>query len=167
MTILAFDFVKLSLYNYHEYIRSLLTIGLHRFVWKCVGNFPSLHLIFLIRKSHNFEKNAKWYSECLLFLGSFLHQQFFFCLIRYQIIIYPHLSFCWQLNRQNRSLKRKSMMLLSHLSPGAIAEINLEDDEEEIEELHAASKVCLSSQCQTAITGTNCLIKSDFHVFIW
>uniref|UniRef100_A0A8D3B273 Shootin-1 n=1 Tax=Scophthalmus maximus TaxID=52904 RepID=A0A8D3B273_SCOMX len=61
-----------------------------------------------------------------------------------------------KLNRQNRSLKRKSMMLLSHLSPNAIAEINLEDDEEEEEEdgkdLNVASKVCLSPQCHTTIS---------------
>ncbi|KAM6916545.1 shootin-1 [Xenentodon cancila] len=40
-----------------------------------------------------------------------------------------------KLNRQNRSLKRKSMMLLSHLSPETITEINLSDDEED--ELHS------------------------------
>ncbi|XP_044070140.1 shootin-1 isoform X2 [Siniperca chuatsi] len=60
-----------------------------------------------------------------------------------------------KLNRQNRSLKRKSIMLLSHLSPETITEINLEDEEEEEEEeeeskaLHAASKICLSPKCQT------------------
>ncbi|XP_035519756.1 shootin-1-like [Morone saxatilis] len=60
-----------------------------------------------------------------------------------------------KLNRQNRSLKRKSMMLLSHISPETITEINLEDeeDEEESEEIQVASKVCLSSQCQTIISG--------------
>ncbi|XP_051279915.1 shootin-1 isoform X2 [Dicentrarchus labrax] len=59
-----------------------------------------------------------------------------------------------KLNRQNRSLKRKSMMLLSHISPETITEINLEDeeDEEESEELQVASNVCLSSQCQTIIS---------------
>ncbi|XP_061600884.1 shootin-1 isoform X2 [Cololabis saira] len=36
-----------------------------------------------------------------------------------------------KLNRQNRSLKRKSMMLLSHLSPETLTEINLLDDEED------------------------------------
>ncbi|KAM6998099.1 LOW QUALITY PROTEIN: shootin-1 [Tautogolabrus adspersus] len=56
-----------------------------------------------------------------------------------------------KLNRQNRSLKRKSMMLLSHLSPETITEINLEDEEEEESE-ELASKVCLSPQCQTLIS---------------
>uniref|UniRef100_A0A3B4VIE4 Shootin-1 n=1 Tax=Seriola dumerili TaxID=41447 RepID=A0A3B4VIE4_SERDU len=36
-----------------------------------------------------------------------------------------------KLNCQNRSLKRKSMMLLSHLSPDTITDINLDDEEEE------------------------------------
>ncbi|GLD62689.1 shootin-1, partial [Lates japonicus] len=58
-----------------------------------------------------------------------------------------------KLNRQNRSLKRKSMMLLSHLSPETITEINLEDEEEEDgEDLHAASKVCLSPQCHATVS---------------
>ncbi|XP_028459794.1 shootin-1 isoform X2 [Perca flavescens] len=58
-----------------------------------------------------------------------------------------------KLNRQNRSLKRKSMMLLPLLGPEAIAEISLDDEEEnESEELHAASMVCLSAQCQTTIS---------------
>ncbi|XP_037639313.1 shootin-1 isoform X1 [Sebastes umbrosus] len=64
-----------------------------------------------------------------------------------------------KLNRQNRSLKRKSMMLLPHLSPETITEINLEvdeeeeeEEEEESEELHAASKVCLSPQSQTTFS---------------
>ncbi|KAM4614631.1 shootin-1 isoform 2-T2 [Polymixia lowei] len=57
-----------------------------------------------------------------------------------------------KLNRQNRSLKRKSMLLLSHLGPETIAEIKLEDDEEEDEDLQAASKVCQSTQCQATIS---------------
>ncbi|KAM7408093.1 hypothetical protein PAMA_001986 [Pampus argenteus] len=59
-----------------------------------------------------------------------------------------------KLNRQNRSLKRKSMMLLSHLSPETISEINLEDEEEEEEGevQHVSSKDCLSPQCQTTIS---------------
>ncbi|XP_078129689.1 LOW QUALITY PROTEIN: shootin-1 [Sander vitreus] len=58
-----------------------------------------------------------------------------------------------KLNRQNRSLKRKSMMLLPLLGPEAITEISLDDEEEnESEELHAASMVCLSAQCQTTIS---------------
>ncbi|XP_044228486.1 shootin-1 [Thunnus albacares] len=58
-----------------------------------------------------------------------------------------------KLNRQNRSLKRKSMMLLSQLSPEAISAINLEDEEEEEGEVpHAACKVSLSPQCQTTIS---------------
>lgn len=63
-----------------------------------------------------------------------------------------------QLNRQNRSLKRKSMMMLSHLSPETITQINLEDEEEEDgEDLNAASKVCLSPQCHATVSGTWCL----------
>ncbi|TNN30586.1 hypothetical protein EYF80_059263 [Liparis tanakae] len=62
------------------------------------------------------------------------------------------------LNRQNRSLKRKSMMPLAHLSPETITEINLDDDEddddeEEGEELHAASDVCLSPLSQPTVSG--------------
>ncbi|XP_067331882.1 shootin-1 [Channa argus] len=50
-----------------------------------------------------------------------------------------------KLSYQNRSLKRKSMMLLSHLSPETLTDINLEE-EEDGEDLHAAREVCLSSQ---------------------
>ncbi|XP_019943879.2 shootin-1 [Paralichthys olivaceus] len=59
-----------------------------------------------------------------------------------------------KLNRQNRSLKRKSMMLLSHISPSTIAQISLEDEEEEEdgEDLNAVSMVCLSAQCQSTIS---------------
>ncbi|XP_070697092.1 shootin-1 [Pempheris klunzingeri] len=56
-----------------------------------------------------------------------------------------------KLNRQNRSLKRKSMMLLCHLSPETITEINLENEEEEeknSEDVHAVH-VCPS--CQTTM----------------
>ncbi|KAG7229854.1 hypothetical protein INR49_012404, partial [Caranx melampygus] len=63
-----------------------------------------------------------------------------------------------KLNRQNHSLKRKSMMLLSHLSPDTITEISLEDEDEEGdgEDLDAASKVCTSPQCQTTISVSSC-----------
>ncbi|XP_026212136.1 shootin-1 [Anabas testudineus] len=57
-----------------------------------------------------------------------------------------------KLNHQNRSLKRKSMMLLSHLSPETITQINLEDEEEEYSDIHAAREVCLSLQCQSTIS---------------
>ncbi|XP_031728969.1 shootin-1 isoform X1 [Anarrhichthys ocellatus] len=57
-----------------------------------------------------------------------------------------------KLNRQKRSLKRKSMMLLPHLSPEIITEINLDEEEEGSEELHAASHFCLSPLCQTTIS---------------
>ncbi|XP_026164952.1 shootin-1 isoform X2 [Mastacembelus armatus] len=58
-----------------------------------------------------------------------------------------------KLNRQNCSLKRKSMILLSHLSPETIKKINLDDEEEENDEdINAASKVCFSTYCQTTIS---------------
>uniref|UniRef100_A0A3P9BAL7 Shootin-1 n=1 Tax=Maylandia zebra TaxID=106582 RepID=A0A3P9BAL7_9CICH len=59
-----------------------------------------------------------------------------------------------KLDRQNRSLKRKSMMLLSHISPETIADIDLNDEAEESEDLHASSHDCLSPQCCTSISGT-------------
>lgn len=61
-----------------------------------------------------------------------------------------------QLNRQNRSLKRKSMMLLSHLGPDAVTDIDLdgEDEEGDGEGLDAAGGVCASPQCRTTISGT-------------
>lgn len=70
-----------------------------------------------------------------------------------------------QLNHQNRSLKRKSMMLLSHLSPDTIAEINLEDEEEEEEKEEdgkdsVPSGSCLSPYCHTTISGT---LPTMFH----
>lgn len=63
------------------------------------------------------------------------------------------------------------MMLLSHLSPETITEINLDDEEEESEEIHAASTVCLSPQCKTTISGTVCLQLHTFncevcHIFL-
>lgn len=53
---------------------------------------------------------------------------------------------CVQLTRQNRSLKRKSMMLLSHLSPETLSHIDLEEEE--------AEDVCVSLQCQNKLSGT-------------
>ncbi|CAN9500119.1 unnamed protein product [Ophioblennius macclurei] len=53
-----------------------------------------------------------------------------------------------KLNSQNRSLKRKSMMLLSHLSPETITAIDLENEED----TSAADTECLSSQCQTIVS---------------
>ncbi|KAM9847482.1 shootin-1 [Aulostomus maculatus] len=53
-----------------------------------------------------------------------------------------------KLNRQNRSLKRKSIMLLSHLSPETITEISLEDEEED-----EGEEVCLSTQSKNKISG--------------
>ncbi|XP_035770871.1 shootin-1 [Neolamprologus brichardi] len=55
-----------------------------------------------------------------------------------------------KLDRQNRSLKRKSMMLLSHISPETIADIDLSDEAEESEDLHASSHDCLPPQCCTS-----------------
>ncbi|XP_030581116.1 shootin-1 [Archocentrus centrarchus] len=57
-----------------------------------------------------------------------------------------------KLNQQNFSLKRKSMMLLSHISPETIEEINLNDEAEESEDLDASSNICLSPQCHTTIS---------------
>ncbi|CAM9130542.1 unnamed protein product, partial [Lampetra planeri] len=50
-----------------------------------------------------------------------------------------------KLTRQNRSLKRKSMMLLSHLSLETISHIDLEEDDE-------AEDVCVSLQCQNKLS---------------
>lgn len=64
------------------------------------------------------------------------------------------MSLCLQLNHQNRSLKRKSMMLLSHLTADTITKINLDDEEEEYgEDLQEARGVCLSPLCKTTISG--------------
>ncbi|KAI4812371.1 hypothetical protein KUCAC02_023769 [Chaenocephalus aceratus] len=58
-----------------------------------------------------------------------------------------------KLKRQNRSLKRKSMMMLPYHSPKTITEINLMDqEEEEQEEGHADSLLCPSPQCQSNIS---------------
>ncbi|XP_037543888.1 shootin-1 [Nematolebias whitei] len=61
-------------------------------------------------------------------------------------------SLASKLKRQNRSLKRKSMMMMSHLSPETITEINLAEDEEEGEDLGSASKICRSAICNTLIS---------------
>uniref|UniRef100_A0A3P8RZ83 Shootin-1 n=1 Tax=Amphiprion percula TaxID=161767 RepID=A0A3P8RZ83_AMPPE len=61
-------------------------------------------------------------------------------------------SLASKLNRENRSLKRKSMLLLSHLSPETITEINLEDEEEESGDFHAAVNVCVSPECHNTIS---------------
>ncbi|TKS85144.1 Shootin-1 [Collichthys lucidus] len=70
-------------------------------------------------------------------------------------------ALAFKLNRQNCSLKRKSMMLLSQLSLETITEINLDDEEEEeeSEEMHAASTVCLSPQCKTTISELQCKLE--------
>lgn len=47
-------------------------------------------------------------------------------------------------------------MLLSHLSPETITQINLEDEEDEYDDLHGATDVCLSRQCQATISGARC-----------
>ncbi|XP_034040120.1 shootin-1 [Thalassophryne amazonica] len=59
-----------------------------------------------------------------------------------------------KLNQQNCSLKRKSMLLLSHLSPETIAEINLKDEdrEEEDEDVHTLNKICLSPDSRNMIS---------------
>ncbi|XP_041722879.1 shootin-1 isoform X1 [Coregonus clupeaformis] len=60
-----------------------------------------------------------------------------------------------KLNRQNRSLKRKSMLYLAHLGPETIAEISLKDEEEEEEEESGDTQVekeCSSAHCQSTIT---------------
>ncbi|XP_038132754.1 shootin-1 isoform X2 [Cyprinodon tularosa] len=65
-----------------------------------------------------------------------------------------------KLKRENRSLKRKSMMMLSYLSPETIIDINLDeeeraadDDEEEQEPLGSSNALCISACCSTAISG--------------
>uniref|UniRef100_A0A8C1W1B2 Shootin-1 n=1 Tax=Cyprinus carpio TaxID=7962 RepID=A0A8C1W1B2_CYPCA len=55
-----------------------------------------------------------------------------------------------KLNRQNRSLKRKSMLYMSHLGADVIAEISLDDEgDEDLQE--EESGVCSSSHCQIVI----------------
>ncbi|KAK7142491.1 hypothetical protein R3I94_011990 [Phoxinus phoxinus] len=56
-----------------------------------------------------------------------------------------------KLNRQNRSLKRKSMLYISRLGADVIADINLDDEDEE-EPQDESSGVCSSSHCQIVIT---------------
>ncbi|KAG7462549.1 hypothetical protein MATL_G00185950 [Megalops atlanticus] len=58
-----------------------------------------------------------------------------------------------KLNRQNRSLKRKSMLYLSRLGPEVIAEINTEDEDEETSvESEQGTETCSSTHCQKIIT---------------
>ncbi|XP_047206921.1 shootin-1 isoform X2 [Girardinichthys multiradiatus] len=70
-----------------------------------------------------------------------------------------------KLKRENHSLKRKSMMLISYLSPETIKDINLDEEEqtveneetradkkEEHEALDSAASVCLSSYCTSFIS---------------
>ncbi|XP_023183760.1 shootin-1 [Xiphophorus maculatus] len=66
-----------------------------------------------------------------------------------------------KLRRQNRSLKRKSMMMISYLSPETIKDISLDEEEqaddeekvgEEEEEQESAATVCLSADCTTFIS---------------
>uniref|UniRef100_A0A673W8W5 Shootin-1 n=1 Tax=Salmo trutta TaxID=8032 RepID=A0A673W8W5_SALTR len=57
-----------------------------------------------------------------------------------------------KLNRQNCSLKRKSMLYLAHLGPETIAEIGLEEEEEEESGDTQVEKECFSAHCQSTIT---------------
>ncbi|KAK3538089.1 hypothetical protein QTP70_029179 [Hemibagrus guttatus] len=57
-----------------------------------------------------------------------------------------------KLNRQNRSLKRKSMMYMAHLDANVIAEINLNDDEDEENREEEEPGTCSSSHCQLIIS---------------
>lgn len=85
----------------------------------------------------------------------FIRSLYFFFYSPIHTSFSPSLPSLYQLNRQNRSLKRKSMLLFSHLSPETIAKISLEDDQEEEEEGEdPGSKVCVSVQCQATISGT-------------
>lgn len=79
-------------------------------------------------------------------------------------VIVSSLCFLEKLNRQNRSLKRKSMMMMSHLSPETITEINLTDDEDEGEDQGSASRACLSPISNTLISGTRFLSLSNTSV---
>lgn len=56
-----------------------------------------------------------------------------------------------KLNRQNRSLKRKSMLFMSRLGADVIAEISLDDEGDE-DPQEEESGVCSSSHCQIVIT---------------
>ncbi|XP_052002028.1 shootin-1-like [Xyrauchen texanus] len=55
------------------------------------------------------------------------------------------------LNRQNRSLKRKSMLYISSLNANVVAEINLDDEEDEDPQEEELG-LCSSSHCQLIIT---------------
>lgn len=49
------------------------------------------------------------------------------------------------------------MLYLAHLGPETIAEIGLEDEEEEEESVDTqVEKECFSAHCQSTITGTEC-----------
>ncbi|KAM3605582.1 uncharacterized protein V6R79_001398 [Siganus canaliculatus] len=65
-----------------------------------------------------------------------------------------------KLNRQNRSLKRKSLMLLSHINPETVTSINLGDEEDDENEELPSGQVCLSAQCQTSISVLQNNLKS-------
>uniref|UniRef100_A0A673H5U9 Shootin-1 n=1 Tax=Sinocyclocheilus rhinocerous TaxID=307959 RepID=A0A673H5U9_9TELE len=56
-----------------------------------------------------------------------------------------------KLNRQNRSLKRKSMLFMSRLGADVVAEISLDDENDE-DPQEEESGVCSSSHCQIVIT---------------
>lgn len=53
-----------------------------------------------------------------------------------------------KLNKQNRSLKRKSMIYLAHLNADVVAEISIDDEEDD----DSQEDVCNSSHCQLVIT---------------
>ncbi|GAA6073126.1 shootin-1 isoform X1, partial [Tachysurus ichikawai] len=57
-----------------------------------------------------------------------------------------------KLNRQNRSLKRKSMMYMAHLDANVIAEINLNDDMDEENHKEAEPGTCNSSHCRLVLS---------------
>lgn len=100
------------------------------------------------------------------------HHETVFCVMLWEVFCSDSscLSFL-QLNHQNRSLKRKSMMLLSHLNPDTITKIHFEDEDEEDhgEDLNGASKMCISPQCQTTISGIRqisiCSIYNMSHIY--
>ncbi|KAJ8248511.1 hypothetical protein GJAV_G00242810 [Gymnothorax javanicus] len=57
-----------------------------------------------------------------------------------------------KLNRQNKSLKRKSMLYLSHLGPDVLAEISLEDEDEADQEESQNGACNSSAHCQQIIS---------------
>ncbi|XP_035256126.1 shootin-1 isoform X2 [Anguilla anguilla] len=57
-----------------------------------------------------------------------------------------------KLNRQNRSLKRKSMLYLSHLGPEVITEISLEDEDEQEPEESQPGTCNATAHCQHIIS---------------